>query len=72
MLADKLVSVIRSFSANWKRSVEAINGEIVKSFTNFKSGSNILQVGSLERLEYRCCDRDDGSNSLRRILDSLF
>lgn len=45
-ITDKLTSVIRSFSANWKRSIDGINGEIVKSFTNFKNGTNILQVRS--------------------------
>ncbi|KAF8386907.1 vps-52 [Pristionchus pacificus] len=49
---DKLTSVIRSFSANWKRSIDGINGEIVKSFTNFKNGTNILQSAFTQLVQY--------------------
>ncbi|GMT32363.1 hypothetical protein PFISCL1PPCAC_23660 [Pristionchus fissidentatus] len=48
----RLTSVIGSFSANWKRSIDAINGEIVKSFTNFKNGTNILQSAFTQLVNY--------------------
>jgi len=41
---NKVTQIVRSFSADWKRSIEAINHEILQSFTNFKNGTNILQV----------------------------
>lgn len=41
---DKLTSVVQSFESKWKQAIESINSEIVKSFTDFKNGTNILQV----------------------------
>ncbi|CAK5090627.1 unnamed protein product [Meloidogyne enterolobii] len=40
----KVVQIVRTFSAEWRRSVEAINNEILHSFTNLKNAANILQV----------------------------
>ncbi|VDN18757.1 unnamed protein product [Gongylonema pulchrum] len=40
---NRVGTIVRSFSVNWKRSVDAVNREIVYSFTNFKNGTNILQ-----------------------------
>jgi hypothetical protein len=42
--ADKVANIIESFSANWKQAIEAINGEVMQTFPNFKNGTNILQV----------------------------
>lgn len=39
-----MTQIVRSFGAEWKRSIEAINSEILQSFTNLKNGTNILQV----------------------------
>ena len=50
--SDKLTAVVNSFTAGWKKSIDAINGEIVKSFTDFKNGTNILQVFLL--IYYNC------------------
>ncbi|KAE9419192.1 hypothetical protein Angca_009057 [Angiostrongylus cantonensis] len=49
---DKLTAVIQSFSANWRRSIDTINGEVVKSFTNFKNGTNILQAVFTHLVQY--------------------
>ncbi|VDM60496.1 unnamed protein product [Angiostrongylus costaricensis] len=49
---DKLTAVIQSFSANWRRSIDTINGEVVKSFTNFKNGTNILQAVFTQLVQY--------------------
>lgn len=49
---DKLTAVVQSFSANWRRSIDAINGEVVKSFTNFKNGTNILQAVFTQLVQY--------------------
>ncbi|CAJ0585461.1 unnamed protein product, partial [Mesorhabditis spiculigera] len=40
---EKLTAVIRHFAQTWKASIDQINGDIVKSFTNFKNGTTILQ-----------------------------
>uniref|UniRef100_A0A183V8G5 Vacuolar protein sorting-associated protein 52 homolog n=1 Tax=Toxocara canis TaxID=6265 RepID=A0A183V8G5_TOXCA len=42
--SEKVTGIVRSFSANWKKSIDAINKEILQSFTNFKNGTNILQA----------------------------
>ncbi|VDK22615.1 unnamed protein product [Anisakis simplex] len=42
--SEKVTAIVRSFSANWKKSIDAINKQILESFTNFKNGTNILQV----------------------------
>ncbi|VDM83743.1 unnamed protein product [Strongylus vulgaris] len=49
---NKLTAVVQSFSANWRRSIDAINGEVVKSFTNFKNGTNILQAVFTQLVQY--------------------
>lgn len=36
--------LIKSFANDWKKSVELINQEIMRSFTNFKNGQTISQV----------------------------
>ena len=35
---------MRGFASDWKRSIENINQEIMRSFSNFKNGTAILQV----------------------------
>ncbi|CAI4228617.1 unnamed protein product [Auanema sp. JU1783] len=49
---DKLAVVVQSFSTNWKKSIDEINGEIVKSFTDFKHGTNILQSAFTQLVQY--------------------
>ena len=39
----RITDIVRSFSAGWKKSLEEINNEIMRSFTNFRNGTNILQ-----------------------------
>uniref|UniRef100_A0A914CG91 Vacuolar protein sorting-associated protein 52 homolog n=1 Tax=Acrobeloides nanus TaxID=290746 RepID=A0A914CG91_9BILA len=48
----KVTQIVRSFSADWKRSIEAINHEILQSFTNFKNGTNILQTAFTQLVQY--------------------
>ncbi|VDN58687.1 unnamed protein product [Dracunculus medinensis] len=50
--SSKVTGIVRSFSANWKRSIDAINQEIIRSFTNFKNGTNILQATFTELIQY--------------------
>uniref|UniRef100_A0A0N5AMR6 Vacuolar protein sorting-associated protein 52 homolog n=1 Tax=Syphacia muris TaxID=451379 RepID=A0A0N5AMR6_9BILA len=49
---DKLTVIVRSFNANWKRSIANINRDVVRSFTNFKNGSNILQATFTQLIQY--------------------
>ena len=44
-LEEKRVDqLVRGFAANWKKSIEELNQDVMKSFTNFKNGTAILQV----------------------------
>ena len=36
--------LVRGFADDWKRSIEALNAEVMQSFSNFKTGTYILQV----------------------------
>jgi len=40
----RVQQLVRGFSANWKKSIEELNQDIMQSFTNFKNGTAILQV----------------------------
>lgn len=35
---------MRGFNNDWKRALELINGDVMRAFTNFKNGTQILQV----------------------------
>lgn len=48
----KVMPLIRSFAKNWKTSIEAINHEVMNSFTNFKNGTSILQGGLTQLIQY--------------------
>uniref|UniRef100_A0A915DQV1 Vacuolar protein sorting-associated protein 52 homolog n=1 Tax=Ditylenchus dipsaci TaxID=166011 RepID=A0A915DQV1_9BILA len=49
---SKVTHIVRSFNVEWKRSIEAINTEILQSFTNFKNGTNILQMAFTHFIQY--------------------
>ena len=40
----RLQQLVRGFAADWKKSIETLNQDIMQSFTNFKNGTAILQV----------------------------
>lgn len=42
---ERVVGLVRGFNSGWKRSMELINQENITSFSNFKNGTQILQVG---------------------------
>lgn len=46
---DRVPNIIRSFNEGWKKSIEQLNSEIMQSFTNFKNGTIILQVGLVKK-----------------------
>lgn len=49
----RITQLVRGFSATWKQSVEAMSREVMRSFTNFKNGTSIIQVR-------RACPSTDG------------
>ena len=44
LLVGRIQQLVRGFGAEWKRSIEVLNQEVMQSFTNFKNGTAILQV----------------------------
>ena len=40
----RIQQLVRGFAADWKRSIETLNHDVMQSFTNFKNGTAILQV----------------------------
>ncbi|KAL3991087.1 Vps52 / Sac2 family protein [Acanthocheilonema viteae] len=50
--SDSVTKIVRSFCANWKKSIDAVNNEIVRSFANFKNGTNILQMTFTQIVQY--------------------
>ena len=40
----KIQLLVRGFAGDWKKSIEALNQDIMQSFSNFKIGTHILQV----------------------------
>ncbi|XP_076353464.1 vacuolar protein sorting 52 isoform X4 [Tachypleus tridentatus] len=48
----RVAHLVRSFNCGWKASLDDINKDIMKSFTNFKNGTNILQVALTQLIQY--------------------
>lgn len=44
--------LIKGFANDWKKSLELINQEIMRSFTNFKNGQTILQAALTQLIQY--------------------
>ena len=42
---DEVVRLVRGFASNWKGSIESLNHDVMRQFTNFRNGTSILQVG---------------------------
>lgn len=40
----RITQLVRGFSSTWKQSVEAMSRDVMRSFTNFKNGTSIIQV----------------------------
>uniref|UniRef100_A0A3B4DBL7 Vacuolar protein sorting-associated protein 52 homolog n=1 Tax=Pygocentrus nattereri TaxID=42514 RepID=A0A3B4DBL7_PYGNA len=45
----RITQLVRGFSSTWKQSVEALSQDVMRSFTNFKNGTSIIQ-GALTQL----------------------
>ena len=40
----KVTQLVRGFNSDWKKAIELINQDVMRSFTNFKNGTQIMQV----------------------------
>ncbi|KAL5483835.1 hypothetical protein EMCRGX_G020250 [Ephydatia muelleri] len=48
----RIQQLVRSFAADWKKSIETLNRETMQSFTNFKNGTQILQAVLTQMFQY--------------------
>ncbi|CAD5112736.1 DgyrCDS1955 [Dimorphilus gyrociliatus] len=48
----RINQIVRGFNTDWKRAIESINSQIMKSFTNFKNGTQILQGTLTQMVQY--------------------
>ena len=39
--------LVKDFAVRWKAAIEGMNSELMRSFSNFKNGTQILQVGEI-------------------------
>ncbi|XP_069372684.1 vacuolar protein sorting-associated protein 52 homolog isoform X5 [Paralichthys olivaceus] len=42
----RITQLVRGFSSSWKQSVESMSQDVMRSFTNFKNGTSIIQIFS--------------------------
>ncbi|XP_037119772.1 vacuolar protein sorting-associated protein 52 homolog isoform X1 [Syngnathus acus] len=47
-----ICQLVRGFSASWKQSVEAMSQDVMRSFTNFKNGTGIIQGALTQLIQY--------------------
>ncbi|XP_057289466.1 vacuolar protein sorting-associated protein 52 homolog [Hydractinia symbiolongicarpus] len=48
----RVEQLIRDFAVNWKVAIENMNQEVMRSFSNFKNGTNILQAALTQLIQY--------------------
>ncbi|CAL8292955.1 unnamed protein product [Merluccius merluccius] len=48
----RITQLVRGFSSSWKHSVEAMSQEVMRSFTNFKNGTSIIQGALTQLIQY--------------------
>ncbi|XP_060590852.1 vacuolar protein sorting-associated protein 52 homolog [Ruditapes philippinarum] len=49
---QRVTQLVRGFNSDWKRALEYINQEVMRSFTNFKNGTQILQGALTQLIQY--------------------
>ena len=47
MSTARVQQIVRGFNNDWKRALEVINQDVMRAFTNFKNGQQILQVSGV-------------------------
>ncbi|XP_040180900.1 vacuolar protein sorting-associated protein 52 homolog [Rana temporaria] len=48
----RVAQLVRGFSATWKQAVEALSQDVMRSFTNFKNGTSIIQGALTQLIQY--------------------
>uniref|UniRef100_A0A8C1YFE6 Vacuolar protein sorting-associated protein 52 homolog n=1 Tax=Cyprinus carpio TaxID=7962 RepID=A0A8C1YFE6_CYPCA len=48
----RITQLVRGFSSSWKQSVEALSLDVMRSFTNFKNGTSIIQGALTQLIQY--------------------
>eukprot|EP01136_Pigoraptor_vietnamica_P026922 Opistho-1_new@82540 len=48
----KLEQIVRNFASDWKKAIDAINGDITRSFDNFNNGTTIRQAVLTQLIVY--------------------
>ncbi|KAM9824191.1 vacuolar protein sorting-associated protein 52 homolog [Neosynchiropus ocellatus] len=48
----RITQLVRGFSATWKSSVELMSQDVMRSFTNFKNGTSIIQGALTQLIQY--------------------
>jgi hypothetical protein len=51
-LEGKSSAIVQHFSANWKKSLEELNREVLLSFPNLVTGSSLLQLALTQLVQY--------------------
>jgi len=46
------MALVQAFSANWKKSLEALNQEVLSSFPSLVTGSHLLQLSLTQLVHY--------------------
>ncbi|NXO01297.1 VPS52 protein, partial [Rhinopomastus cyanomelas] len=48
----RVTQLVRGFSSTWKSSVEALSQDVMRSFSNFKNGTGIIQGALTQLIQY--------------------
>ncbi|XP_033643101.1 vacuolar protein sorting-associated protein 52 homolog [Asterias rubens] len=48
----RVEQLVREFGTTWKQAIETINQDVMRSFTNFKNGTSILQSTLTQLIQY--------------------
>ncbi|XP_076862409.1 vacuolar protein sorting-associated protein 52 homolog [Brachyhypopomus gauderio] len=48
----RITQLVRGFSTSWKQAVEALSQDVMRSFTNFKNGTSIIQGALTQLIQY--------------------
>ncbi|XP_034016495.1 LOW QUALITY PROTEIN: vacuolar protein sorting-associated protein 52 homolog [Thalassophryne amazonica] len=48
----RITQLVRGFSVSWKQSVELMSQDVMRSFTNFKNGTSIIQGALTQLIQY--------------------
>uniref|UniRef100_A0A3B5MWF1 Vacuolar protein sorting-associated protein 52 homolog n=1 Tax=Xiphophorus couchianus TaxID=32473 RepID=A0A3B5MWF1_9TELE len=49
---ERITQLVRGFSSTWKQSVESMSQDVMRSFTNFKNGTSIIQGALTQLIQY--------------------